>query len=107
MNQFNFWIQALISILSGIAVLVPLFIKLSQYMEKSIKEKNWAQMLTLVMNLMAEAENMFETGAERKEWVLAELHALASTLNYDIDWDVVSEMIDKICDVSKEINVEA
>lgn len=106
MNQFNFWIQALISILSGIAVLVPLFIKLSQYMEKSVKEKNWSQMLTLVMNLMAEAENMFETGAERKEWVLAELHALANTLNYDIDWDVVSDMIDKICDVSKEINVE-
>ena len=53
MEQFNFWIQALISILSGIAVLVPLFVKLAQYIEKATKEKNWAQMLQLVMNLMA------------------------------------------------------
>ena len=106
MDQFNFWIQALISILSGIAVLVPLFVKCAQYIEKATKEKNWSQMLVLVMNLMAEAENMFDTGAERKEWVLAELKAMANTLNYDIDWDVVSDMIDKICDVSKEINVE-
>ena len=105
MEQFNFWIQALISILSGIAVLVPLFVKLAQYIEKATKEKNWAQMLQLVMNLMAEAEKKFSEGADRKEWVLAELKAAAKTLNYDIDWDVVSDMIDKLCDLSKEINV--
>jgi len=105
MEQFNFWIQALISILSGIAVLVPLFVKLAEYIEKATKEKNWAQMLQLVMNLMAEAEKKFSEGADRKEWVLAELKAAAKTLNYDIDWDVVSDMIDKLCDLSKEINV--
>lgn len=59
----------------------------------------------LVMNLMAKAEEMFDTGADKKEWVLSELHAIAHTLNYDIDWNVVSEMIDKICEISKEINV--
>ena len=105
MEQFNFWIQAIISILSGIAILIPLIVKLVEYVKKNIKEKNWSQMLLLVMDLMAQAEQMFEHGADKKEWVLNELRAVSHTLNYDIDWDVVSEMIDSICTVSKEINV--
>jgi len=106
MEHFNFWIQAIISILSGIAVLVPLIVTLIDYVKKSTKEKNWNQMLKLVMNLMAEAEDKFDKGADKKEWVMGELKAMADTLNYDIDWNVVSDMIDKICDVSKEINVK-
>lgn len=106
MEQFNFWIQAIISILSGVAILVPLIVKLVQYVQANAKEKNWSSLMVLVMNLMAQAEQMFDKGADKKEWVINELKAVASTLNYEIDWDVVSEMIDKICDVSKEINVE-
>ena len=104
MGQFNFWIQAVISILSGIAVLVPLMVKLIQFIQANTKEKNWNQMLKLVMNLMAEAEEKFDKGADKKEWVMSELGAMSNTLNYDIDWDVISDMIDKICDVSKELN---
>ena len=104
MDQINFWLQAVISILSGIAVLIPLVIKLVQYSQEAVKEKNWNQMLKLVMNLMADAETRFEHGSEKKEWVLGQLQAMSKTINYDIDWDVVSEMIDKICDVSKELN---
>ena len=104
MEQFNFWIQAIISILSGIAVLVPLMVKLVEFVTANTKEKNWNQMLKLVMSLMTEAEERFDKGSEKKEWVMGELKAMANTLNYDIEWDVVSEMIDKICDVSKELN---
>lgn len=106
MEQFNFWIQAIISILSGVAILVPLIVKLVQYVQANTKEKNWSSLMILVMNLMAQAEQMFDKGADKKEWVMNELKAVASTLNYEIDWNVISEMIDKICDVSKEINVE-
>ena len=106
MEQFNFWIQAIISILSGVAILVPLIVKLVQYVQANAKEKNWSSLMVLVMNLMDQAEQMFDKGADKKEWVINELKAVASTLNYEIDWNVVSEMIDKICDVSKEINVE-
>ena len=106
MEQFNFWIQAIISILSGVAILVPLIVKLVQYVQANAKEKNWSSLMVLVMNLMAQAEQMFDKGADKKEWVINELKAVASTLNYEIDWNVVSEMIYKICDVSKEINVE-
>lgn len=106
MDQFSFWIQAIISVLSGIAVLVPLIIKLVEYVKKAAQEKNWNQMLKLVMNLMAEAEELYDTGAEKKEWVLKELHAVADTLNYTIDWVVVSDMIDALCDMAHEVNVE-
>ena len=44
MEHFNFWIQAIISILSGIAVLVPLMIKLIEFVTANTKEKNWNQM---------------------------------------------------------------
>lgn len=105
MNNFNFWLQAIISVLSGIAVLVPLGIKLVEYIKKSVQEKNWNQMLKLVMNLMAKAETLFDNGAERKEWVLQELHAVADTLNFPIDWVVVSDMIDALCNMAHEVNV--
>ena len=73
MEQFNFWIQAIISILSGVAVLVPLMIKLIQFVQAGVKEKNWSQVLKLVMSLMADAEDNFESGAEKKEWVMGQL----------------------------------
>ena len=104
MGNFNFWIQAIISILSGLIVVMPLALKLIEFVQANTKEKNWNQMLKLVMNLMAEAEKQFDKGSKKKEWVLGQLRAMADTLNYNIDWAVVSEMIDKICDVSKEIN---
>ena len=105
MEQFNFWIQAIISVLSGIAVLVPLMVKLVQFIQASVKEKNWSQVIKLVVALMADAEGKFEHGADKKEWVMDQLKALAGTIDYDIDWAVISEMIDKICDASKEINI--
>ena len=106
MEQFNFWIQAVISVLSGIAVVIPMIVKLVEFSKQIIKEKNWSQMIRLVMNLMAEAETLYNTGAEKKEWVLKELRAMAESLNYDIDWTVVSQMIDALCDMAHEVNVE-
>lgn len=104
MEQFNFWLQLIIQILSGIAILVPLMVKLVKVIQTAAKEKNWSQVLKLVMNLMEEAEQKYEDGATRKEWVISELRAVSKTLNYDIDWDVISDMIDKICAASKKIN---
>ena len=104
MEHFSFWIQAIISILSGVLVLIPLIAKLVKYIQESIKEKNWKNLLVLLMNLMEEAEKKFENGATKKQWVLAELKAVQDTLNYDIDWVVVGEMIDQLCAMAKEVN---
>lgn len=98
------WIQILVSVLSGIAVLIPMIWELVKYVKVATKERNWPKMLELIMSLMADAEKELTLGSEKKEWVLGQLNAMASTLNYDIDWDVVSKMIDDLCSLSKEIN---
>lgn len=98
--DFNF----IISIIAGLGAAIPLVLKLIEYVQKAVKEKNWVQLLNLVMSLMAEAESKFETGAERKEWVLAMVTASANEINYDVDISAVSNMIDSLCDMSKQVN---
>lgn len=101
------WVQFALSIVAGLATAIPLVIKLVEYVQKAIKEKNWGTMLDMVMKYMETAEEKFETGAEKKEWVLAMVKASADTINYDIDLTVIGEMIDKLCDMSNVINPPA
>lgn len=91
-------------IASGLAATIPLVIQLVKYVKQAIKEKNWPVVLQKVMDLMEIAERKFEEGAERKEWVLAMLKASADGINYDIDYDAIADMIDRLCDMSKIIN---
>ena len=100
----NEWVNLVVSILSGIAVCVPLVIKLVQYIQAAIKEKNWSSLMQLVLKIMTEAEKLYTTGAERKAYVMATIKAMETTLNYDVDENVISEMIDAIVLASKTIN---
>ena len=97
-------VTIIVSILSGLAACIPLVIQLVKYVKKSVEEKNWNQLLNLVTNLMEEAEKKFATGAERKERVLAMVKASADTINYPIDLEEVSKLIDSLCDMSKIVN---
>ena len=65
--DINYWIQIGISILSGIAVAIPLIIKLIEVVKKATKEKNWNLLLKMTMDYMTEAEKNIASGAERKE----------------------------------------
>ena len=98
------WINYAISVLSGLAIAIPLVIKLVEYVQESVKQKNWAKLLDLIMNLMKEAEGKFDTGATRKEWVLAMVKSSANSINYDVDIDTVSVLIDNLCAMSKVVN---
>ena len=98
------WYEIMISILAGMATAIPLVIKLVEYVKASIQEKNWNNLLRLVMNLMKEAENKFDNGADRKAWVLGMVEASANTINYVIDLDQVGELIDSLCAMSKIVN---
>lgn len=98
------WINYVISILSGLAIAIPLVIKLVEYVQKAVKEKNWNKLLELVMNLMQEAETKFEVGADRKEWVLAMVKASADSINYNIDINAIGELIDSLCDMANVVN---
>ena len=101
------WIEVLrliALIASGLAASIPLVIKLVEKAEQVVKERNWMVVVDKVLELMEIAESKFDEGAERKEWVIAMLKACAGGINYDIDYDVIAEMIDRLCDMSKIVN---
>lgn len=98
------WVQLLVSVLAGLATAIPLAIKLVEYVQKAVKEKNWGKVLDMVMKYMATAEDKFDNGADRKEWVLAMVRASAETVNYDIDMEVIGKLIDDLCNMSKKVN---
>lgn len=98
------WVELAVSIFAGLAVTIPLVVKLVEYVQKAVKEKNWNALLGMVMDYMEVAEEKFETGAERKEWVLAMVKASADTVNYDIDIAVISKLIDDLCSMTKAVN---
>ena len=105
--DFNYWIQIAISILSGIAVAIPLIIKLVNVVKDSVKEKNWNLLIKMTMNYMTEAEKNIVSGAERKQWVMSMVIASASNINYpmtDEDVKKIEDLIDAICDASKILN---
>ena len=98
------WYEIVVSILSGLAVTIPLVLKLIEYVQIAVKEKNWHALLELVTNLMQEAESKFDNGMDRKEYVMLAIKASADTINYDINMDVVSQLIDNLCSMSKIVN---
>ena len=98
------WMQLVVSILAGLATAIPLAIKLVEYVQKAVREKNWGEMLKMVMKYMETAEEKFDNGADRKEWVLAMVKASSETVNYDIDMSVISKLIVDLCDMSKSVN---
>lgn len=98
------WVKLIVSVLAGIATCIPLVVELVKYVQQAVKEKNWNKMLDLVLDLMEDAETLFEDGTSRKEWVLAMVKASADTLNYDVDVSAVGDMIDSLCAMSKVVN---
>ena len=108
--DFNDWIQIAISILSGIAVAIPLIIKLVNVVKDATRSKNWNLLIKMTMDYMTEAEKNIASGAERKEWVMSMVIASAANINYpmtDNDVKKIEDLIDAICDASKILNNSA
>ena len=85
---------------------MPLVIKLVDAIQKVHKEKNWKAVVQLVLKLMAEAEQNYANGAERKDYVMSSIKAMENTLQYDIDEKAISELIDSIVLATKKINTK-
>ena len=98
------WYEILVSILSGLAVTIPLVVQLVRYVEAATKEKNWGKVLDLVIDLMEQAEVQFDKGSDKKQWVLSMIEASANTLNYDIDLEQIGQLIDALCAMAKAVN---
>lgn len=100
--------ELLVSVLSGLATVIPVVYALYRMMKKYVQEKNWAKVVAMVLELCAEAEKLLEDGAKKKEWVLNALQASAAQTGYVLDaasLEEVSKMIDEIIAASRIINV--
>ena len=100
------WTNIILPIITGLVAAIPLVIKLVEYIQKAVKEKNWGAVVQLVLKLMAEAEQLYANGAEKKEYVMAAIKGMESTLQYDIDENAIGELIDSIVLATKQINVK-
>jgi hypothetical protein len=98
-------LNLIVAIVTGVCACIPLVLQLVKYVKMAITEKNFANIMKLVLELMPEAEEKFSTGAERKEYVMNNIKSLSATLNYEVDMDKVSEMIDAVIAVTKKVNV--
>ena len=100
------WMDIIIAILSGLVTAIPLVMQLVKYVKAAYTEKNWSKVMKLVLNLMTEAEKNYATGAERKQYVISSIESIKDTLNYQVDMEQISAMIDAIVAASKVINAE-
>lgn len=101
------WVNIVVSILSGLAVCIPLVYKLVVYVTAATKEKNWNELIKLTIGYMTTAETKFKNGADRKEWVLAMVKSSADSINYPLDdaaMKKIGDMIDNFCTAAKTIN---
>lgn len=99
-------VSLVVALLTGLAAAIPLALKLAQYVKQAVQEKNWGALLGLVVDLMEEAEQKFTDGATRKDWVMAMVQTSAEYINYPVDVEALSVMIDRLCDMTKVVNYQ-
>lgn len=98
-------LELLIEILGSLVVIIPLVVKLVEYVKKSALEKNWSNLIRLLLNLIAAAEEKFDNGADRKQWVIAMVQASANTINYPITEKELGDLIDNLVALTKKVNI--
>lgn len=97
-------VSLIVAVLTGLATAIPLVVKLVQYVQKATQEKNWGNLLGLLIELMEQAEQMFDTGATRKEWVMAMARTSAEYIAYPLDTAALSTLIDELVAMTKNVN---
>ena len=93
-------------ILVGLAAIIPLVIALIKYVQKATEDKNWNIIVKMVLDLMVQAEHDYATGTERKEFVMNQMKVMAASVDFEVDWNKVSDLIDALCDMAHEVNVQ-
>ena len=94
------------AIISGVVACIPLVVKLVEYIKALAKEKNWGKLVVIVSNFIAEAETLFPDGASKKEYVINSVMAIAKTIDYPVDKEMLGELIDNLIKLSKKVNVD-
>lgn len=97
-------VEIIVSILSGLSVCIPLAAKLAQCAARAVRERDWRGVLSLAMGLMQQAEELFDSGAARREWVIEMTLAAARETGCEMDEDTLGRLIDSLCEMSKHVN---
>ena len=106
--EFVDWLKLIASVLSGLAVCIPLVQRVvALAKEASVAEKSWAPIMKILLELMKDAEKLFNDGESRKEYVMDAIQKTAVYVEYAIDMAVISQMIDDICAASKVVNAQS
>ena len=100
------FVEYLPAILVGLAAIIPLVTALVKYVTRAAEDKNWNIIVKMVLDLMVQAEHDYSSGTERKEFVMNQMKVLAATVDFEVDWDKVSDLIDALCEMAHEVNVE-
>ena len=95
-----------VDILLAVGIVTPLVVQLVKYIKESIKEKNWTNLVKMLLTLIETAEEKFQTGAERKEWVVDMVKAAEKEINIDIDEEQLSKLIDDLVEMTKKVNIK-
>ena len=99
-------VKYLPTILIGLAAIIPLVTALIKYVDKAADGKNWNVIVKMVLDLMVQAEQDYSAGAEKKAFVMNQIAVLAKTVDFEIDMDKVSDLIDALCDMAHGVNVK-
>lgn len=98
------WFDIVKVVIYAIVIIVPLVYNLVKYVKMAVRQKNWKPILSLVMELMGAAEDMYDSGADRKAWVMSMVESTATGIGSPISMDEISDMIDSLCEMSKKVN---
>lgn len=99
------WITLIVSIASSIVIMLPLVVSLVKHVKLLAKEKNWAGFLVLLNTYIMRAEENFDTGADKEDWVVSMIMASADVIQFDIDEEALREIIRNIIEVTNNVNV--
>lgn len=98
------WAKLILSNLTGVAAIIALVISLIKYVKQAVKERNWPEVVKMVSDYMAEAEEKFSNGADRKKWVMAMVQVSAEAIKYNVNMTEIAKLIDDLCAMSKKVN---
>ena len=100
----HFVLNALPGILVALATIIPMTRKLVNAIQSLVREKRWAALMQIIVDLMAVAEEKLADGADKKEYVMSMAKTACEDVGCEWDEKVVSELIDSLCDMAKVVN---
>lgn len=100
-------IKLVLQCIITLSAVIPLIMALIRYVNKYRSKSGWDKLVQLVMDLCVQAENNFEKGSDKKNWVISMVQKLSSSIDYDISNDDLKKielLIDDIIETANDIN---